>query len=102
MNELEIMNNNQIIKKMYKGEEEKIDNIIKEANKEIKDELKVINIENIIDNANNPREVRNILNDIEDNYNIKITKYNEEMYKLGFIDGINLIMEVREEKQNQQ
>ena len=76
MNELEIMNNNQIIKKMYKGEEEKIDNIIKEANKEIKDELKVINIENIIDNANNPREVRNILNDIEDNYNIKITKYN--------------------------
>ena len=93
MNELEIMNNNQIIKKMYKGEEEKIDNIIKEANKEIKDELKVINIENIIDNANNPREIRNILNDIEDNYNIKITKYNEEMYKLGFIDGINLIIE---------
>lgn len=93
MNELEIMNNNQIIKKIYKGEEEKIDNIIKEANKEIKDELKVINIENIIDNANNPREVRNILNDIEDNYNIKITKYNEEMYKLGFMDGINLIIE---------
>ena len=93
MNELEIMNNNQIIKKIYKGEEDKIDNIIKDANKEIKDELKVINIENIIDNANNPREIRNILNDIEDNYNIKITKYNEEMYKLGFIDGINLIIE---------
>ena len=71
MNELEIMNNNQIIKKIYKGEEEKIDNIIKEANKEIKDELKVINIENIIDNVDNPREIRNILNDIEDNYNIK-------------------------------
>ena len=93
MNELEIMNNNQIIKKIYKGEEDKIDNIIKEANKEIKDELKVINIENIIDNANNLREIRNILNDIEDNYNIKITKYNEEMYKLGFMDGINLIIE---------
>ena len=93
MNELEIMNNNQIIKKIYKGEEDKIDNIIKEANKEIKDELKVINIENIIDNANNPTEIRNILNDIEDNYNIKITKYNEEMYKLGFMDGINLIIE---------
>ena len=93
MNELEIMNNNQIIKKIYKGEEDKIDNIIKEANKEIKDELKVINIENIIDNVDNPREIRNILNDIEDNYNIKITKYNEEMYKLGFIDGINLIIE---------
>ena len=93
MNELEIMNNNQIIKKIYKGEEDRIDNIIKDANKEIKDELKIINIENIIDNANNPREIRNILNDIEDNYNIKITKYNEEMYKLGFIDGINLIIE---------
>ena len=97
MDELEIMNNNQIIKKIYKGEEDKIDNIIKEANKEIKDELKVINIENIIDNANNPREVRNILNDIEDNYNIKITKYNEEMYKLGFMDGINLIIECLKE-----
>lgn len=97
MNELEIMNNNQIIKKIYKGEEDKIDNIIKEANKEIKDELKVINIENIIDNANNPREIRNILNDIEDNYNIKITKYNEEMYKLGFMDGINLIIECLKE-----
>ena len=97
MNELEIMNNNQIIKKIYKGEEDKIDNIIKEANKEIKDELKVINIENIIDNANNPRDVRNILNDIEDNYNIKITKYNEEMYKLGFMDGINLIIECLKE-----
>ena len=71
MNELEIMNNNQIIKKIYKGEEDKIDNIIKDANKEIKDELKVINIENIIDNVDNPREIRNILNDIEDNYNIK-------------------------------
>ena len=71
MDELEIMNNNQIIKKIYKGEEEKIDNIIKEANKEIKDELKVTNIENIIDNVDNPREIRNILNDIEDNYNIK-------------------------------
>ena len=93
MDELEIMNNNQIIKKIYEGEEEKIDNIIKEANKEIKDELKVINIENIIDNADNSREIRNILNDIEDNYNIKITKYNEEMYKLGFMDGINLIIE---------
>lgn len=93
MNKLEIMNNNQIIKKIYKGEEEKIDNIIKDVNKEIKDELKVINIENIIDNVNNSREIRNILNDIEDNYNIKITKYNEEMYKLGFIDGINLIIE---------
>lgn len=93
MNKLEMMNNNQIIKKIYKGEEEKIDNIIKDVNKEIKDELKVINIENIIDNVDNPREIRNILNDIEDNYNIKITKYNEEMYKLGFIDGINLIIE---------
>ena len=93
MNELEIMNNNQIIKKMYKGEEEKIDNIIKAANKDRTDELKVRNIENIIDNVDNPREIRNILNDIEDNYNIKITKYNEEMYKLGFIDGINLMIE---------
>ena len=30
---------------------------------------------------------------MEDNYNIKISEYNKAMYKQGFIDGINLILE---------
>ena len=35
---------------------------------------------------------REIFKKIEDNYNIKITKYNEEIYKKGFIDGVNLML----------
>ena len=65
-----------IIEIIYNSQEEQIDKIIKKVNKEIKEELKIINIETAI----------------EDNYNIKITKYNKEMYKQGFIDGVNLII----------
>lgn len=50
-------------------------------------------MERVIEESKNPRELREIFNIIEDNYNIKITRYNEEMYKLGFIDGINLMIE---------
>ena len=65
-----------IIEIIYNSQEEQIDKIIKKANKEIKEEIKTINTEAAI----------------EDNYNIKITKYNKEMYKQGFIDGVNLII----------
>ena len=47
-----------------------------ETVKKMKEELKTINKEAAI----------------EDNYNIKITKYNKEMYKKGFIDGVNLMI----------
>lgn len=81
-----------MIKKIYEAEFEKIDKIIKRSNKEIKDYLKTINLEKVIGESNTPNELREIFKNIEDNYNIKITKYNEEMYKKGFIDGINLII----------
>ena len=82
-----------IIEIIYNSQEEQIDKIIKKANKEIKEQLKAINTETAIGNSNNPKELKEIFNKIEDNYNIKITKYNKEMYKQGFIDGINLILE---------
>ena len=88
----ESIENVDIIKKIYEVEFENIDKIIKKANKEIKDYLKIINLEKVIGESNTPNELRKIFKDIEDNYNIKITKYNEEMYKKGFIDGINLII----------
>ena len=81
-----------MIKKIYEAEFEKIDKIIKRSNKEIKDYLKTINLEKVIGESNTPNELREIFKNIEDNYNIKIAKYNEEMYKKGFIDGINLII----------
>ena len=64
---------------------------ISERNK-IKEQLKTINTETAIGNSNNPKELKEIFNKIEDNYNIKITKYNKEMYKQGFIDGVNLMI----------
>ena len=72
-----------IIEIIYNSQEEQIDKIIKKANKEIKEELKTIN-----------KEVA-----IEDNYNIKITKYNKEMYKQGFIDGVNLMINCLKSKE---
>ena len=88
----EKLNNKDMIRKIYLSEEENIDKIIKKSNKEIKDYLKTINLEKVIGESNTPNELREIFKNIEDNYNIKITKYNEEMYKKGFIDGINLII----------
>ena len=45
-----------------------------------------------MENTNNPKELKEIFNKIEDEYNIKISKYNKEMYKQGFIDGVNLMI----------
>lgn len=72
-----------IIEIIYNSQEEQIDKIIKKVNKEIKEELKTINKEAAI----------------EDNYNIKITKYNKEMYKQGFIDGVNLMINCLKSKE---
>ena len=72
-----------IIEIIYNSQEEQIDKIIKKANKEIKEQLKTINTQAAI----------------EDNYNIKITKYNKEMYKQGFIDGVNLMINCLTNKQ---
>ena len=88
----EKLNNKDMIRKIYLSEEENIDKIIKKSNKEIKDYLKTINLEKVIGESDTPNELREIFKDIEDNYNIKITKYNEEMYKKGFIDGVKLIL----------
>ena len=81
-----------IIEIIYNSQEEQIDKIIKKVNQEIKEELKTINTETIMENTNNPIELKEIFNKIEDEYNIKISKYNKEMYKQGFIDGVNLMI----------
>ena len=88
----ENINKKDMIKLIYKAQEEKIDNIIKKVNKEVKEQLKIINTEKVIASSNEPNETREVFRKIEDNYNIKITKYNEEMYKKGFIDGVNFML----------
>ena len=81
-----------IIEVIYNAEDEQINNIIKKANKRIKDEIKDINIEKILKQNEDSKELKEILNQIEENYNIRISQYNKEMYKQGFIDGVNLMI----------
>ena len=94
----ENINKKDMIKLIYKAQEEKIDNILKRVNREIKEELKTINTEKIIGTSNEPNEIREVFRKIEDNYNMKITRYNEELYKKGFIDGVSFILNCLEEE----
>lgn len=82
-----------IINKIYDAQEEKIDKIIKQTNEKLLVKLTDINIEKIIKKYNEAEDIKEMFNKIEDNYNIKISQYNREMYKQGFIDGMQLIIE---------
>ena len=77
---------------IYQAEDEKIDKILKKIDESLKDRLKKINFERIMKESNYEKELKEIFNKIEDNYNIRTTEYNKEMYKQGFIDGVNLIL----------
>ncbi len=86
----------EIIETIYKSQLEKLDKIIIEKNKEIKKVIKEYDIDSIIKTIEDKKEQEKIfklLNNIEENYNIKISEYNKIMYKQGFIDGINLMIE---------
>lgn len=81
-----------MINMVYQAQTEKIDEILKKTDKKLEDELEKIEIERIIEDSNCKKELRDMLRKIEDNYNMKVTEYNKEMYKQGFIDGVNLIL----------
>lgn len=82
-----IINNKDMIKLIYEAQSEEIDKIIKKVNLELKGKLQEIDLD------------EEILDKIEENYNIKISKYNEEIYKKGFIDGVNTILNcIKQEK----
>lgn len=93
MDNIKDLEEKNIIEKIYNSQVEKIDKIIRKTNTEIKDKLNIIDIETVIENSKNPKELKEIFNKIENNYNIKITRYNEEIYKQGFVDGVKLIIE---------
>lgn len=75
-----IVNNKDMIKLIYEAQSEEIDKIIKKVNLELKGKLQEVNLD------------EETFCKIEENYNIKISKYNEEIYKKGFIDGFNTIL----------
>lgn len=76
----------------YELQEEKIDEILKKTDVRIKNQLQKMKIEKIVEDFNCKKELRDIFQKLEDNYNIKIAEYNKEMYKQGFIDGVNVIL----------
>ena len=73
-------------------EEKTLDEKIKQANKKIKEKIKDIDIEKLLENTSKPSDLNKTLEKIEENYSIKIAQYTKEFYKQGFIDGVNLII----------
>ena len=92
MNTKKDLKEKDIINIIYYAQEEKIDKILKKADERLKGKLEKINLERIIEDSNCAKELKDVFNKIEDNNNIKITEYNKELYKQGFIDGVNLIL----------
>ncbi len=83
-----IINNKDMIKLIYEAQSEEIDKIIKKVNLELKGKLQEVNLD------------EETFCKIEENYNIKISKYNEEIYKKGFIDGFNTILNCIKQEKN--
>ena len=83
-----------MVEKIYKSRYEILDKIIIEKIKEKKN--KFIKIEEIeINQESIKQQVENLIKNIEENNNIKNSIIMQEMYKQGFIDGVNLIMECK-------
>ncbi len=88
----ENIKNKDILEIIYQAEEKVLDEKIKQANRKIKDKIKSIEIEKLLENTSNPSELNKAFERIEENYSIKIAQYNKEFYKQGFLDGINLMI----------
>ncbi len=89
---LEDFKEKDIISIIYKSQEEKIDELLKKADKNVKEKLTKVSLEKIIKDNNFTEKLKEEFDKIEENYNIVITEYNKEIYKQGFIDGVNLIL----------
>ena len=83
----------EILEQIYLSPESKIDDIIQETNNEIKGKLNKIDIAEILEKYSNDKELQNVFEKIEDNYNIKVSYLNNRIYEQGFIDGVKLMLE---------
>lgn len=88
----EKIKNKNIIEVIYQAEEKILDEKIKEVNKRVKDQIKEIQVKNLLQDTSKPNELEKALEKIEENYSIKIAEYNREFYKQGLIDGVNLMI----------
>lgn len=81
-----------IIKNLYNSREEKIDEIIKNEEKNIKSEVEEISLEQLIDKKDDIEGLKKIYDKIQNNYEIKISKYCEAIYEQGIKDGVNFMI----------
>ncbi len=81
-----------IIELIYQAEGKTLDENVKQVNKKIINQIKEIDIKNILEDTLKPKELEEIFEKIEENYSIKIAEYNKAFYKQGFIDGIHLMI----------
>ncbi len=90
--------NKDIIETLYQSQEKNLDQKIQKINKKIKEQIKDIDVKEILEETPKAKEWQKILEQIEENYSIKIAQYNKEFYKQGFIDGVNLMINCLDEK----
>ena len=88
----EILKGKNIIELIYQSEEKILDEKIKQVNKKVKNQIKDINIKQLLEDTSKPTELEKAFEQIEENYSIKIAEYNKSFYEQGFIDGIVLMI----------
>ena len=81
-----------ILSLIYQAEEKTLDEKMKQANRKVKEKRQDINTKQLLEDTSKPKELLRTFEKIEENYSVKIAAYNQEFYKQGFIDGINLII----------
>lgn len=81
-----------IIELIYQAQEKTLDEKIKQANRKVKEQIKDIDIKELLEETAKPNKLQKALERIEENYSIKISEYNKEFYKQGFLDGVNLMI----------
>lgn len=81
-----------MIELIYQAQEKILDEKMKRANRKVKEQIKDIDIKGVLEEAAKPNELQKVFERIEENYSIKISEYNKEFYKQGFLDGVNLMI----------
>ena len=87
--------NKDMLEKVYDASFDEIDEKILEIQKHFNTEDKNSRIEKVIESIKkeeNKKNIRELIEYIEEFENRKISIYNKEMYKIGFADGVNLII----------
>ena len=84
-----------IIEKLYNSQIEELDNKILELQKQLKINQDNKDISKLISEVKDEeikKKINIIIDKVKDEENKKTSIYNKEMYKQGFVDGINLIL----------